>query len=68
MQEKYKKTLLKNTVVDKQCKGYLESTADKAELIEINHIIQNRKETPLHSYINLDEMLERTNNKRKAVK
>lgn len=48
----------------------LKSIADKAELMEINHIVQSRKDTPLDNYISLDEMLEKSDSHRKmkAVK
>ena len=44
----------------------LKSIADQAELMEINRIVQIRKDTPLDSYISLDDMLSKTNTVRKA--
>jgi len=70
IQEKYKKMPLKNTVVDKQSKEDLRfrSITDQAELIEINSIIQNRKDTPLDRYEDLNDVIERINSERKEVK
>ncbi|MBV5278494.1 MAG: hypothetical protein J0647_05590 [Campylobacteraceae bacterium] len=61
---------LKNTVVDKQSKEDLRfrSITDQAELIEINSIIQNRKDTPLDRYEDLNDVIERINSERKEVK
>ena len=44
----------------------LKSIADQAELMEINRIVQSRKDTPLDSYISLDDMLSKTDTVRKA--
>ena len=44
------------------------SIVDQTELMEINHIIQSRKDTPTDSYIELDTMIKRVNNNRKKVK
>ena len=44
----------------------LKAIADQAELMEINQTIQSRKDTPMDSYVNLDDMLAKTDNLRKA--
>jgi len=44
------------------------SIVDQTELMEINHIIQSRKDTPTDSYIELDAMIKRVNNNREKVK
>ena len=44
----------------------LKSIADQAELMEINRIVQSRKDTSLDSYISLDDMLAKTDTERKA--
>ena len=44
----------------------LKSIADQAELMEVNRIVQSRKNTPLDSYISLDDMLTKTDTERKA--
>lgn len=44
----------------------LKSIAEQAELMEINHIVQSRKDTPLDDYISLDEMFEKADNHRKT--
>lgn len=43
----------------------LKSIADQAEQIEINSIVQSRKNTPIDSYIELDAMLAKVNRRRK---
>lgn len=43
----------------------LKSIADQAELMEINHIVEGRKDIPLESYISLDDMLVKTDAHRK---
>ena len=44
----------------------LKAIADQAELMEINQTIQSRKDTPMDSYVNLDDMLAKTDNLRQA--
>ena len=44
----------------------LKSITDQAELMEINRIVQSRKDTSLDSYISLDDMLAKADIERKA--
>ena len=46
-------------------RSHLKSLAIQAELVEINYIVQSRKNTPIDSYIELDAMLARVNRRRK---
>ena len=62
MQEKYKNIPQKETDVDKR-----QSIAVQVELVEINHIIQSRRDKPIDSYIELDTMIKRVNNERKKL-
>lgn len=67
MQKNYKNTLQKETILDKRNKENLHSKllAIQVELLEINYIVQSRKNTPIDSYIELDAMLEKVNRRRK---
>lgn len=67
MQKNYKNTLQKEKILDKRNKEnlHLKLLAIQVELLEINNIVQSRKNTPIDSYIELDTMLAKVNRRRK---